>query len=126
MLGIPVRCSLMYGNPGETKTSLLNTIELIRKTKPDEWNLAVLKPTPGSEFWKDPKGCGLYFDKQAIIDSDYEMLNRFEDNGIGHVIAGLDTMTKEDLERELPWFVKELERACPRKTIQDTIQDIKV
>ena len=94
--------------------------------QPDEWNLAVLKPMPGSEFWENPHYYGLQFDKQAIIDSDYQLLNRFEDTGVGNVVAGLDTCSKEALEELLPWFVAELERVSPRKKIQDSIQEIKL
>jgi radical SAM superfamily enzyme YgiQ (UPF0313 family) len=125
-LKIPVRCSLMFGNPGENKKSLYNTIRMISMCQPDEWNLAVLKPMPGSEFWENPHYYGLQFDKQAIIDSDYQLLNRFEDNGVGNVVAGLDTCSKEELEELLPWFVSELERVSPRKKIQDSIQEIKL
>lgn len=125
-LEIPVRCSLMFGNPGESKESLLNTIHMIGMCQPDEWNLAVLSPTPGSAFWDNPEKYGLKFDKQAIIDSDYEVLNRFEDNGVGHVIADTDTLSKGELEELLPWFLKELEKSSPRKKIQDTLQEIKV
>jgi len=125
-LNIPVRCSLMYGNPGECRESLENTIDMIRLSTPDEWNLAVLKPIPGSEFWDNPEKHGLKFDKQAIIDSDYMMLNRFEDNGVGHVLCELDTMSKQELEDLLPWFISELERVSPRRMIQDSLQEIKV
>jgi anaerobic magnesium-protoporphyrin IX monomethyl ester cyclase len=125
-LDIPVRCSLMFGNPGECKKSLLNTIDMIRFCTPDEWNLAVLKPMPGSAFWNFPEKFGLEFDKQAIIDSDYEILNRFEDNGIGNIICSIDSCPDDELKELLPWFVSELERVCPRKNIQDTIQEIKL
>jgi radical SAM superfamily enzyme YgiQ (UPF0313 family) len=124
--GIPVRCSLMFGNPGERKQSLLNTIEMVRFCQPDEWNLAVLKPIPGSEFWETPEKYGLRFDKQAIIDSDYQNLNRFEDNGVGNIIASVDSCDDKELRELLPWFVAQLEKVCPRKQIQDTIQDIKI
>jgi anaerobic magnesium-protoporphyrin IX monomethyl ester cyclase len=124
IVGIPVRCSLMFGNPGECESSLTNTIEMVEQCQPDEWNLAVLKPTPGSAFWDYPEKYGIKFDKQAIINSDYQMLNRFEDNGIGNIICSIDSCPDDELKELLPWFVSELERVCPRKNIQDTIQEI--
>lgn len=125
-VGIPVRCSLMYGNPGECKKTLNNTLELIRKTMPDEWNLAVLTPIPGSEFWNNPGKYGLSFDKEWLRKERYLPCNRFSDTGIGRSYIKIDSMTEKEFDNNLRWFVNELERICPRKKIQDTIQDIKI
>lgn len=123
-LGIPVRCSLMYGNPGERYESLVNTIEMIEECQPSEWNLSILTPTPGSEFWDNPEKHRLKFDKQKIVDSDYLLLNRFKDTGIGEVLCEVDGQSIEELNERLWWFVEELERVCPRQQIQDTLQKI--
>jgi len=125
-IGIPVRCSLMFGNPGECEKSLLNTIDMIRFCTPEEWNLSILTPTPGSAFWNYPEKYGIKFDKQAIIDGEYQALNRFQDTGIGNIICSIDSCPDEELKELLPWFLFELEKASPRKIIQDTIQILKV
>jgi len=125
-VGVPVRCSLMFGNPGETRASLQNTIDLMAATQPDEWNLSVLMPTPGSEFWNNMEDHGVYFDKQAIIDNDYEELNRSGGSAVGHINIEIESMLAEDMKDNLEWFVGELERVCPRKKIRDTIQDIEL
>ncbi len=122
--GVPVRCSLMYGNPGESRVSLQNTIDLIEECQPDEWNLAVLIPTPGSPYWNNPEEYPFQYDKDAIIANDFESSNRFGDSGIGTIQVSVDTMTDEEFKDNLKWFVAELERVCPRKQIQDTIQTI--
>lgn len=122
--GIPVRCSLMFGNPGETKETLQETVDMIRDTQPDEWNLAVLNPVPGSDIWNDPESFGIRFDRQKIIDSDYVTTNRFGNSGVGEITVEHDHTSKSILEGWLSWFVEELERVCPRKKIQDTIQKI--
>lgn len=124
-IGLPVRCSLMYGNPGENYVSLTNTIEMVRFCQPEEYNLAVLAPTPGSEFWNNPEKYGLKFDKQKIIDDDYQALNRFKDTGIGEVLCEVDGQSINELTAMLWWFVEALEKASPRRKIQDTIQTIK-
>lgn len=124
-VGVPVRCSLMYGNPGESRESLQNTIDLMEETQPDEWNLSILMPTPGSEFWNNMKKHGLWFDKKKIIDSDYEELNRSGGSSVGHINVNIWSMHPKDMRKNLNWFVKELERVCPRKKIRDTIQSIK-
>jgi radical SAM superfamily enzyme YgiQ (UPF0313 family) len=125
-LNVPVRCSIMYGNPGETKDTLKETIKLIETTQPDEWNLAVLVPIPGSDIWSNPESYGLRFDKYLMKRTHYASTDRFGDTGVGHISISLDSMTDEELRNNLPWFVKSLERVCPRKKIQDTIQEINI
>ncbi|MFH1128967.1 MAG: radical SAM protein [Candidatus Omnitrophota bacterium] len=123
-LGIPVRCSLIYGNPGENLESVRNTIKLIEETQPDEWNLAVLAPIPGSGIWDEPEKYGVIFDKEWVKQNDYSMTNRFDSSGIGSIWIELKGISKEDFTKNLEFFVSELERVCPRKKIQDTIQSI--
>jgi len=125
-LGIPVRCSLMYGNPGESRESIENTIKMIEETQPDEWNLAVLQPIPGSDIWYHPEQFGIKFDKQRVIDQQFQMTNRFADSGIGDIWIALEGTSDEEFSCNLKYFVEELERVCPRTKIQDTIQTIDV
>ena len=125
-VGVPVRCSLMYGCPGETMSSLKNTINLIKETQPDEWNLAVFRPIPGSAIWNNPSSFGISFDKKALAAQSYMPTNRFGETGVGELWIALDSMTNTEYVKNLEYFVSELERVCPRKQIQDTIQTIKV
>ncbi len=113
-LGIPVRCSLMYGNPGESKESIDNTIRLIEETQPDEWNLARLVPMPGSPIWENPDEYGIEIDYAGLKADQYQGMDRFGATGVGRV----------DGDGGLVYFAHELERVCPRKNIQDTIQNI--
>ena len=122
--GIPVRANLMYGNPGETRGSVDSTISLIAETQPDEWNLAVLSPVPGSEFWEFPEKYGLMFDKEWLRDQKYEPCNRFGESGVGDVWIELDTMSREEFVDNLKYMLNKLEEVCPRKKVQDTIQSI--
>jgi anaerobic magnesium-protoporphyrin IX monomethyl ester cyclase len=124
-VGIPVRSSLMYGNPGENYTSLVNTLNLIEETQPDEWNLAVLSPIPGSEFWEHPEKHGIKLDKKWLHEQMYEPCNRFANTGIGKSYISIDSMTDDEFQGYLSWFTEELEWVCPRKKIQDTIQEIR-
>ena len=122
--GVPVRCSLMYGNPGETLESVKNTIRLVEETQPDEWNLAVLAPIPGSDIWNNPDKYGIKFDKEWVRSQDYYITNRFDDTGFGSIWISLDSVSDEELRENLKYLVTELERVAPRKKIQDTIQSI--
>lgn len=125
-LGVAVRCSLMYGNPGETWQTLCETIKLVRETQPDEWNLAILTPIPGSDIWNNPETYGVSFHKDLIERNRYKQLNRFGNTGIGNTSIVLDTMSEEEFKRNLERFVFALEEMCPRRQIQDTIQDIRL
>lgn len=123
---IPIRCSLMFGNPGECKHTLIETLEMVEDCQPDEWNLAVLQPIPGSEVWQNPAKFDLKFDKAKLKRDNYVNLNRFADSGVGKIWYDYVKADKAEMVRLLAWFVRELERVCPRKKIQDTIQNIDV
>lgn len=118
--GVPVRCSLMFGNPGETRKSLENTVRMVAETLPDEWNLSVLTPIPGSDIWKHPLRYGLDIDKKTYREDGYKKLNRFEMSGVGKLTFAHPSVNETDLE----WFIQQLEMVCPRRKIQDTIQEI--
>jgi radical SAM superfamily enzyme YgiQ (UPF0313 family) len=122
--GVPVRCSLMYGNPTENLDSIKNTINLMKECQPDEWNLAVLAPVPGSEFWEYPEKYGLRFDKEWVREQDYLVTNRFGKTGVGDIWIELNSMSKEEMRLNLQYMLDELEKVCPRRMIQDTIQTI--
>ena len=125
-MGIPVRCSLMFGNPGENWATINETIDLIKETQPDEWNLAVLAPVPGSEFWEHPEKHGLKFDKKWVRDNDYLVTNRFQESGVGSIWIEHEGKSKGELALMLEYFIESLEFVCPRKNIQDTIQEIDI
>lgn len=123
-LHVPVRCSIMYGNPGESLESVRNTISLIAEAQPDEWNLAVLAPIPGSDIWEHPEKYGVVFDKEWVRAHNYTMTNRFDSSGIGSVWISLAGQGTDEFAANLKYLVEQLERVCPRKRIQDTIQAI--
>jgi len=125
-LEIPVRCSLMFGNPGESWKSLSNTINMIEETQPDEWNLAVLQPIPGSDIWNNPHKYDIEFDKQWVKDNKYRMCNRFGESGVGDIWYKFVNRDVMEFGLMLNYFASELERVCPRRTIQDTIQKINI
>ena len=124
--GIPVRCSLMFGNPGEDIDTVNETIRMVEMTQPDEWNLAILAPVPGSEFWEHPEKYGLKFDKEWVRKQDYLVTNRFQESGVGSIWIEYENTSKEELRELLDYMIGMLESVCLRKNIQDTIQTIDV
>jgi len=121
-LDIPVRCSLIYGGPFETRKTLKDTINAVEETQPSEWNVATFVPIPGSDIGDNP-------DKYKIKvheNLDYLKYNRVGESGFGEVLVDISTMSPDEYKSNRKWFVEELERVCPRKNIQDSIQTLKV
>ena len=123
---MPIRCNLMFGNPGETKETLDNTIKLIEEAQPEEWTLSILVPVPGSDMWINPEKYGLIFDKTMARRNHYLMTNRWADSGVGDIWTSLKGVSNEELKSNLEYFVKELERVCPRDSVQDNVQHIHI
>lgn len=117
-VGIPVRASIIYGGPGETKESVDNTIDLIVRTQPDEWNISTLIPIPGSNIGDHPEKFGVHVHN----DSCYKNYHRLGESGMGNITVDIDTLTPEEYEKLRCYMVKTLEQKCPRRLIQDTIQ----
>lgn len=118
---IPVRCSLIYGGPFETIDTLKETIHGIRETQPDEWNIATFVPIPGSDIGDNPNKYKI----KIYEDPFYLKYHRVGESGMGNILANISTMTPEEYIKNREWFIRELESVCPRKIIQDTIQDLK-
>lgn len=119
-MGIPVRCSLIYGGPYETRDTLQETIDGVAETQPDEWNIATFVPIPGCDVGDNPEK----YDVTIHPDPYYRKYHRVGESGMGEVLMDVSTMTREEYVENRRWFVEELERVCPRKQIQDTIQKL--
>ena len=117
-IGIPTRCSLIYGGPYETRETLQDTIDGVKETQPDEWNIATFVPIPGSDVGDNPEK----YDIKVLPDLFYKRYHRVGESGMGEVLMDISTMTQEEYVDNRKWFVEELEQVCPRKQIQDTIQ----
>ena len=118
---VPVRCNLKYGLPGETIESLKNTIKLMFQTYPDELNLSVFQPVPGSKIWKKPEEFGLKLDFKKLRERNYLPTDWFSDTGVKDNWATLDTMTPEEYRQNLHWFIGKLDSVCRRRKIKDTM-----
>lgn len=121
-LGIPVRCSLIYGGPYETKDTLLETIQGVKETQPDEWNIATFVPVPGSDIGDNPDK----YEIRIASDPFYLKHHRVGESGMGEILIDTSTMTPEEYRENRKWFTNEIESICPRRVIQDTIQTLRV
>jgi len=121
-LGIPVRCSLIYGGPQETLETLQETIHGIKQTQPDEWNIATFVPIPGSDIGDNPEKYSI----NILPDPCYMKYHRVGESGMGEILIKTPTMNEKEYLENRKWFVEELERVSPRRNIQDTIQTLKL
>lgn len=64
--GVLVRAFFMLGYPGETKESLKNSENLLKKIKPDSGIVFFTVPLPGSELYKNSDVRGLSWDDYNI------------------------------------------------------------
>jgi radical SAM superfamily enzyme YgiQ (UPF0313 family) len=49
--GIQLHADFVFGLPGETRNTILQTIKFIKKIKPDVLQLSVATPFPGTDFY---------------------------------------------------------------------------
>jgi len=121
-IGIPVRCSLIYGGPYETRETLQTTIDGVKETQPDEWNWSTFIPIPGSDIGDNPEK----YDMKIYDDPFYLKYDRIGENNLKSLVVKISTMSDEEYIDNRKWFVNKLQQVCERKIIQDTIQDIKI
>lgn len=53
--GIRVHCTYALGAPGETLETLVETLEFIKKTDPDDIQVSLMTPIPGTPFYESVK-----------------------------------------------------------------------
>jgi len=117
-VGVPVRASLIFGGPYETKESVDNTIDLIKRIQPDEWNISTFIPIPGSDIGDHPEK----YDIQIHDDPSYMNYHRLGESGMGNIAVSISTLSSEEYEQLRIYMLERLLKECPRKVIQDTIQ----
>lgn len=60
--GIRAKSFLIVGLPGETKETVIETCKWIETAKPDDIDVSILQPYPGSDLFKYPEKFGLQFE----------------------------------------------------------------
>jgi len=60
--GIRAKAFLIVGLPGETIETIMETADWIRSTKPDDVDISIFQPMPGSKIFNDPKRWGIRFE----------------------------------------------------------------
>lgn len=71
MLGIRFKAFTILGLPGEDEESVKETREWIRRNEPDEFDVTINTPYPGSREWENNGQFDLIFDKEKLKTSFY-------------------------------------------------------
>ncbi|MFA5049110.1 MAG: radical SAM protein [Patescibacteria group bacterium] len=65
--GIRAKTFIIIGLPGETERTINETIEWIEKTQPDDLDISIFKPMPGSDIYMNPEKYDVQFDKDDVF-----------------------------------------------------------
>jgi len=72
MLGIRFKAFTIIGLPSEDEESIEETRAWLRKNEPDDFDVAINTPYPGSPQWEQSERYDLIFDKEAMRKSLYD------------------------------------------------------
>ena len=75
-LGITCRASFMFGNPGETKETMQNSVQFALETMPDFVVFNIIRPYPGTEVYDWAKGIGNLMREKWYMSPDSGELMR--------------------------------------------------
>ncbi|MFH1073484.1 MAG: radical SAM protein [Candidatus Firestonebacteria bacterium] len=103
--GIKVWANYMLGIPSETKEEALDTVNMIKKIKPDHYSPAFFTPHPGSDLFNYCEKNGLSLVKsheeyrrspfgQKVKGIDYKFLNRALQESLGKKSCGAFSMLR--------------------------------
>jgi radical SAM superfamily enzyme YgiQ (UPF0313 family) len=68
-IGIMTHATVMVGNPNETKETIYQTREFIKKIAPDSAQFSICTPLPGTKFWEESiKNGWLRYDRWEDFD----------------------------------------------------------
>lgn len=96
--GLLVHADFIVGLPGETKETAQQTLDLIKKMKPDLLQMAIASPIPGTHFYNYVKENGY-----LLIDDMSESIDK---DGYQKCIVSYPDFTKDDIEYWLGHILK--------------------
>jgi len=103
--GLLVRVYLIVGFPGETWRTVNETIDLVAKTKPDEFVVYPLIPYPGTPLYNKPGDYGL-----LDVDEDFTHYFQIHGNKESQFVYDLADVDRVGLQKMKDYMVDELEK----------------
>jgi len=104
-LGIKSHLTFMFGLPGETKETVIETIEFAKELNPDSLQFSIATPFPGSSYYNDLDQKGYILSKNW---NDYD--------GNSTAVIKTDSMSNANLEEALQYAHTEWDQWVAGKT----------
>lgn len=92
--GMDARAFFIIGFPGETKETLEETKEFIKKADPDQYFCSNFVPYPGTDVWINPEKFGV-----THIDKDFDQYYQVSKDGTGGITISTEWMTAEQFKQ---------------------------
>lgn len=106
--GITSRALILIGFPGETKETLEETKEFIKRAKPDQFLVFTMVPYPGTDVWNNPLKYGIT--ELSCDFSQYHCLHKDNVCGVSFDTEWLSRQEFRELETEFrEWMKKNVE-----------------
>ncbi len=105
--GIRAKAFLIVGLPGESNRTVMETADWITEAGPDDIDLSVFQPMPGSQIFKDPEKWGIQFEYDGKPGwykgkpGEYEPTARTEHLSGAEILEWRDLLEKEFKRPEL-------------------------
>ena len=90
--GIKVQASFVIGLPGETRETIRETAEGLKRLKPDVYGCVPALPLPGTELMRTARETG------HLVSDNYD------DYMLGQVVCGTDELSTDDIRQALRVF----------------------
>jgi anaerobic magnesium-protoporphyrin IX monomethyl ester cyclase len=103
--GMDARAFFIIGFPGETKETLEETKEFIKKADPDQYFCSNFVPYPGTDVWNNPESFGI-----TKLSKDFNQYYQVSKDGTGGINISTEWMTADQFkqaETELRAWLKE-------------------
>lgn len=105
-LGITMKCSFIFGLPGESYESLNKTRDWILKYRPDRVQVDRLIPFPGTPLGDHPERFDIHYDSQ--VDDEFFYKGRMDLDS--HSFVSTSHLTREQIDKFWHDFEEELQR----------------
>jgi len=105
--GIRAKAFLIVGLPGETNETVIETADWIVEAQPDDVDISIFQPMPGSRIFADPEKWGIKFDYNGQpgwfkgTPGEYQTTVETEGLNADEIVAWRDMLELEYKPREL-------------------------
>jgi len=104
-VGLKVKAYLIIGLPSESRQSVERTVAWLRATKPDNYDLSILEPYPGSEFFEHKERYEIDWNHDELKDAWAKGTPQY-----GRSVVWTPYLSSEEITRLRGQILKEIPR----------------